>query len=324
MLLKFHLRTFFAVLYLMAAVACPSDPRKPIGQDLVAKVGDAAIEKGDFLAELIRMGALRISSEEERQPVIDFMLQKLIEEELLVLAASGAAIAVDRNEVDRAIRRDKEPFSNGAFRRMLHEERLTPQIYRKRVKRHLLIENYLSARFALLGEPSEQDLLSYYQQHKNEFQTPAQVRARQILLQTEEEAKYILGQIKKRKLNAEEAARKYSKAPEGENGGDLGWFAKDELPPIFDTCFGLKKGRRSDVVSSEYGFHIFELIDRRPQRIEPFKEVKSKIKNQLMRKAQQAAKQEILEDLKKKIEITTFPSILVEVGKALAENRAEN
>ena len=62
-------------------------------------------------------------------------------------------------------------------------------------------------------------------------------------------------------------ARKHSLSPDAKQGGDLGWFERGAMPPIFEqVCFALPEGKVSDVVASSYGFHLFKVIGRRPAR----------------------------------------------------------
>ena len=88
------------------------------------------------------------------------------------------------------------------------------------------------------------------------------IRVRHLLVKTEEEAELIRGDIRARKISFANAAQRYSIAPEGKGGGDLGWFSRGQLPKVFDSCFDLETKRLSKVVASDYGYHLFEVLER--------------------------------------------------------------
>ena len=103
----------------------------------------------------------------------------------------------------------------------------------------------------------------YYQENPQEFQRPEQVRVRQIVVATEEEAQKVLDKLLNEKADFAALARQKSTAPEAETGGDLGFFAMGEMPGEFNVVFGLPRGGISSVVKSPYGYHIFKLEEKR-------------------------------------------------------------
>jgi len=115
-----------------------------------------------------------------------------------------------------------------------------------------------------------------------------EIKARHILVPTEDEAKKLYAQIKKggdfEKLAKEKSTDKGS----GANGGELGWFTKDKMVPEFaDAAFKLKKGDISEPVKSEFGWHIIKVEDRRPVQIASFDEMKESLRGALANKAVQ-------------------------------------
>ena len=112
-------------------------------------------------------------------------------------------------------------------------------------------------------EISEMEVASYYERHRKEFDRPAQVRAWQIVVADEEEGKQILELLRDGRSFSEVAAE-YSLSPDSQNGGDLGFFGRGEMPPEFDeVVFKLPVNRLSDLVKTEYGYHIFMVEEKR-------------------------------------------------------------
>ncbi len=130
---------------------------------------------------------------------------------------------------------------------------------------------------------SAQEVRRYYLENPQEFEKPEQVRARQIVVSSEQEAKKVQD-ILQTQTDFAAVARAKSTAPEAERGGDLGYFAMGDMPAEFNVVFGLPKGGISGIVKSPYGYHIFKLEDRRKAgRIgldEAYKEIAEKLRRE--------------------------------------------
>jgi peptidyl-prolyl cis-trans isomerase C len=120
-------------------------------------------------------------------------------------------------------------------------------------------------------------------------QVPAEeeVHARHILVGTEDEAKAIEDQLKKGDDFAELAKQK-SKDPSGAaDGGDLGYFTKDQMVPEFaDAAFKLDKGQISDPIHTQFGWHIIKVEDKRTKPTPTFDQVKAQLANYVEHRAQ--------------------------------------
>jgi peptidyl-prolyl cis-trans isomerase C len=134
------------------------------------------------------------------------------------------------------------------------------------------------------------------------------IRARHILVGSEKEARDILDRLAKNE-KFEDLAKKYSLDGSKDYGGDLGYFTAPEMVPEFSkAAFALKTGETSQPVKTDFGWHIIRLEDRKMGAAQPYDQVKSAIRNVLLRKKVQevmnslraGAKIEIVdEDLKK-------------------------
>jgi peptidyl-prolyl cis-trans isomerase C len=114
-----------------------------------------------------------------------------------------------------------------------------------------------------------------------------EVSARHILVETEDEAKKILADLKKG-ADFLAIAKEKSKDPGSkENGGDLGFFGKDQMVPEFaNAAFKLDKGQLSEPVKSQFGWHIIRLDDKRKKQAPTFDQVKDQIQTFVQRRAQ--------------------------------------
>lgn len=278
---------------------CPSDPREREPPLVVATVGDTEIARPAFVAELSRAGVARIADEEQKRRLALEVLDRMIRQTLLYRAAQDAGVEVDTHDVERELGRAAAGYPPGMFQRVLHAEQLTLEQYEQRVRRRAVLEKYLRERFAKLPAPSEQEMRERWQSQSATQLRPERVRARQILAKTEEEARDLLAQVKRRTLSFEEAARRHSESPEKAKGGDLGWFTRGQMPPVFDTCFSLETGAMSDVVASEFGFHIFQVTDRQEAGPEPFEEARRRLEVELRQERQEQDLAAHTEELRK-------------------------
>jgi peptidyl-prolyl cis-trans isomerase C len=114
-----------------------------------------------------------------------------------------------------------------------------------------------------------------------------EVRARHILVQTEDEAKAILADLKKGG-DFEALAKEKSKDPgAAAQGGDLGYFTKEQMVPEFaEVAFKLEKGALSDPVKSQFGWHVIKVEDKRSKPAPAFEAVKEQVATYVTRKAQ--------------------------------------
>jgi peptidyl-prolyl cis-trans isomerase C len=125
-----------------------------------------------------------------------------------------------------------------------------------------------------------------YEDASKQITGEQEVHARHILVETEDEAKAIAGELKKG-ADFAELAKKKSKDPGASDGGDLGFFTKDQMVPEFSTvAFALEPGKISDPVKSQFGWHIIKVEEKRARKAPEFEQVKAQIETYVTRKAQ--------------------------------------
>jgi peptidyl-prolyl cis-trans isomerase D len=165
------------------------------------------------------------------------------------------------------------------------------QVPEKRVVRYALVDvNQLRQSIQI----SDDDLKKQYQQDIQQYQVPNRVHVEHILLMTvgktdaeveevHKKAEDILKQAQKA-AKFEDLAKKYSEDPgTKDKGGDLGWIIQGQTVAEFEkTAFGLEKGKISDLVKTQYGFHIIRVLDKETAHTKPFEEVKDSIKTPLL------------------------------------------
>jgi peptidyl-prolyl cis-trans isomerase C len=129
-------------------------------------------------------------------------------------------------------------------------------------------------------------LRKVYDEAAKQIGDEQEVRARHILVETEADAKALLAELKKGADFAALAKQK-SKDPGASEGGDLGYFTKDQMVPEFaEVAFKLNKGQTSDPVKTQFGWHIIKVEDKRKREVPSFDQVKPQLESYLVRKAQ--------------------------------------
>ena len=114
-----------------------------------------------------------------------------------------------------------------------------------------------------------------------------EVHARHILVDSEDEAKKLAAEARKPGVDFAELAKKNSKDPGAADGGDLGFFTKDQMVPEFsEAAFKLEPGQISDPVKTQFGWHVIKVEEKRPRKPPEFDQVKAQIETYVTRKAQ--------------------------------------
>ena len=151
-------------------------------------------------------------------------------------------------------------------------------------RNRLLMDNLLAAEGK--AATTDEAMKKVYDEAAKQISGEQEVHARHILVETEDEAKAIEGDLKKGADFAELAKTK-SKDPGAADGGDLGFFTKDQMVPEFSAvAFALEPGKISDPVKSQFGWHIIKVEEKRNRKAPDFEQVKPQIETYVTRKAQ--------------------------------------
>ena len=125
-----------------------------------------------------------------------------------------------------------------------------------------------------------------YEEASKQITGEQEVHARHILVETEDEAKAVKSELDKG-ADFAELAKKKSKDPGASDGGDLGFFTKDQMVPEFsEVAFKLEPGKISDPVKSQFGWHVIKVEEKRNRKAPDFQQVKAQIETYVTRKAQ--------------------------------------
>jgi peptidyl-prolyl cis-trans isomerase D len=174
--------------------------------------------------------------------------------------------------------------------KLYYEENKENYLTEPQVKLNFLVFPYVPEK---KPEINDEELEAFYRQNYNRYSIPEQRSARHILIKTaEEDTEDILSEKRVRAEQVLELARsgedfaelakQYSEGPTGPRGGDLGSFTRGRMvKPFEDSAFSLNEGEISDIVETQFGFHIIKLEKIEPAYTRTLEEVKSEIETQL-------------------------------------------
>ena len=153
-------------------------------------------------------------------------------------------------------------------------------------------------------EISDEQIKAYYDENPTLYST-TQVHASHILVKDEETAKQILAEVKANPDRFADLAReKSTDTVSAKKGGDLGTFGPGRMLPDFEkAAFALKPGETSDVVKTQYGYHIIRVTERKEGEQKPLDQVKEQIRAALRNRGLQERVQGHFEDLKKEADL---------------------
>src|SRR6202166_4855626 len=151
-------------------------------------------------------------------------------------------------------------------------------------RRRLLMDSLLATEGK--AATTDEAMKKVYDDAAKQITGEQEVHARHILVETEDEAKAIKAELDKG-ADFAELAKKKSKDPGASDGGDLGFFTKEQMVPEFSAvAFALEPGKISDPVKSQFGWHVIKVEGKRDRQPPDFEQVKGQIETYVARKAQ--------------------------------------
>jgi peptidyl-prolyl cis-trans isomerase C len=252
-------------------------------------------------------GKVIVSIDDEKVTVAQFNaeLDKIpMNMKMLVASQSGKKEFLDKLVVRKLLL--KEAKKAGVEKEKEFQDKLND------IKEQLVIESLLRKKVTAEAKFDDDTLQKFYDAHKEEFKRDKEIRTRQIVVGTEQEAKEIQTRIAKGEDFAE-LAKRFSMDPSAKtNGGDVGFHPRGSLIPEFEAAaFKLTKvGQVTPPVKTKLGYHIIKLEEMREGAIVPFPEVKEFIRQKMTQEKQTEVLKTYIEGLKKNAKIVINEDLL--------------
>ncbi|HUN55814.1 MAG TPA: peptidylprolyl isomerase [Smithella sp.] len=285
---------------LTAAFPVSGETKKNQTEEKVAVVNGVPIDRGEFDGEvfLIQRSALGLGKPLSCDNVVSIrreVLESMIRRELIYQAARKSGIKPDENTINKEINSLKQQFSSEAeYKSELSRRNIPEEILRARMIRNSSVQKYIEKEFARKVKVTDNEDLAYYEKNLNLFKQPLQFRVSQIFIQSDPKAENsrkqeLRGKAEKILKNLKNdqdfaaLAREYSDGQTRTAGGDLGYLRMGQTDKQFESkIFALKKGEITDIIETDYGFHIFKVTDIKPETILAFENVRDKIRQFLV------------------------------------------
>ena len=276
-------------------------------------------ERADILGQKYVGAPVSISE----QDLLKEALNMIIEEKLQIQEGKKFGFVIDEDAVDAAVEeiKKKNNLADGQLLEMLKREGRTLKSYKNHIRDQIMVSKITWFEIGNRVKVSEKSIIKYYKKNQKEFWEEGKVRARHILFISERgsfdeksrrsklrQAKKVLSEIRKGS-DFSKLAIKYSEDVSASSGGDVGFVKRGKMVREFEEAvFSLKPGQISDIVETEYGYHIIKVEEVLPGKTLTLKDVKNRIHKILSMQKQKQVYDDWINELKKSafIEVTLF------------------
>jgi peptidyl-prolyl cis-trans isomerase SurA len=320
LLKKFINQAFFAILLFLMFFNSDTAFAKVFDR-IVAKVNSEIITLSS-VNERVKLIKQKSRGGYKEEEILDEALNTIVEEKLQLQEAKKRGLVVDDSAVEAAVKdiEQKNGLQEGQLAVMLESEGRSMESYKNHIRDQILVSKVVRFELGNRVKISERKIAKYYHKNQKDFWEPGKARIRHILILTEEgmsvdkkKEKYLLVKSILREVkdgrDFAATAKKYSEDISASEGGDVGYVEKGKMVPEFENAvYRLKEGEISDIVETEYGYHIIKVDKVLAGRTLPLKDVKNKIRFILSSKKQNSSYEEWMNELKKTafIEISLF------------------
>lgn len=292
---------------------------KPVPEKLpevIARVNGESItrkEVEDYVKNLEGRAGGPIPAD-QRDRIYRGVIDQMVGYKLLLQEANARKVAVPAADVDARIAEVKKQFpSEDLFMQTLIDRKMSLDQMKADARKDLavarLIETEIAPKVAVKPGQAE----DFYEKNPDRFKEPEQVRASHILIgiqqdadaaaraQARAKAEGILKQVKAGKDFAALAREHSEDTGSAVTGGDLGFFPQGKMVgPFNDVAFSLKPGATSEVVETQFGFHIIKVEQKLPARTVPLDEVRSQVEQFLQHQNRETETEAFVKALKAK------------------------
>ncbi|RUA01466.1 MAG: peptidylprolyl isomerase [Deltaproteobacteria bacterium] len=290
-------------------------------KDQVAVVNGTVITRHELESEITlaknRMAAQgQPITEEVTKKISEQILNQLIDMELLLQESQKQKIEATDASVSEYIEKFKSRFkTTEAYEKALKELNVSEADLKEKTKKGLTVQALIEKEVISKIKIPDTDRRSFYDSNPQFFKKPEQVQARHILIKSsdkdekaqQDKALEKIKQVQKEvKAGGDFAAlaKKYSEGPSGKNGGDLGYFGRGQMvKPFEDAAFALEPGQTSDIVKTQFGYHLITVTGKKAASTTPYEEVKEKIGSHLKQQKTNELVKAYIESLKKNAKI---------------------
>ncbi len=298
----------------------PPPPPKPMPAELpeiLARVNGQPVTKVDFdrLVRNMEAGNGPIPAE-RRNEILRTALDQLITYNVMRQEANGRGLSVSDADIDAQLQQMQKQFPNDAeFKKALGARNTSVEQLKADARVDMVINKMMEAEVGTLAAATDAEARDFYDKNPDKFKQGETVRASHILIMANEKADEATKKSARTKIDAllkrarsgedfAKLAKESSDDGSKEQGGDLGFFQRGRMVPPFDeAAFNLTPGEISDIVTTEFGYHIIKLAERKDASMVPYEGVQAKIVEFLSNQKKQDRVEAFIQEARKKAKI---------------------
>ena len=243
-------------------------------------------------------------------------LEQAIGARLLLDRASQIELPVTASDIDAEVQKVvMQVGGEENYKKALAAQHITETEFRKELEKGARVNMLVNQACAHVADPTEDEVAAFYEAHKSEYVEEPKVLCQHILVkseandlpETKSAAFEKIREIRERILaggDFAEEAKAHSDCPSGREGGSLGWFGRGMMVPEFDkAAFEMKKGDVSDIVATQFGYHIIYKADEKGGGAQTLVDVHDQIKDLLRHEARGRAMDAFVSELREQAKI---------------------
>jgi peptidyl-prolyl cis-trans isomerase C len=292
--------------------------------DKVAVVDGTVISRAEYDKELTRFERQMTMSGRSPNPaemteMKQRVLEGLVDRELLKQDSKKKGITVSDADVNQQVTALRQKFPNEKdFSDTLTRMNLTEDGLKSQLRQDLIIKKLIDQQVASKVTISPEEMKEFYNSHSELFKAPVMVRASHILIKVEPnasdadkaKARERMVAIQQRIKKGEDfatVAKESSECPSAANGGDLDYFQQGQMvKPFEEVAFSLKPGTVSEIVETQFGYHLIMVTDKKDASTVAFDDVKAKLEDYMKQQKINEQLGQYVQQLKKDAKIQTF------------------
>jgi peptidyl-prolyl cis-trans isomerase C len=307
-----------AVTVLITCVSVPAFAQVS-ATDVVLTVNEEPVYSWEvgLLIPQIQQEMVRQGTQPEQDAVIQASMQRVVDSKLLAQEARRREMQPDDERVKAMMARiEQQAGGREKLDQTLSQFGMTYAMLEQSIRESDLVQVFIETTIEPEIVVTADEVEKFYNQNQQMFQRPEQVHARHILIKSGADAtadakataRAKAVSARKRAIAGEDfagLAKELSEGPSAPQGGDLGFFSREQMvAPFSEAAFALEVGQISEIVETQFGFHVIKVEEKRPASTMSLDEAREPLEQMLRQNASGQATSQVLDGLAEKATIT--------------------
>jgi len=295
----------------LSAIGCGLFDHEP--DDVIIEIGSISLTRDALKKEMEFMGGGMPVSGNHAEEIKTRLIRLIIDYYLIIEYAKENGISVSETAFQKNLKEIKKEYTENDFRETLLKGYIDLESWEDRLRNQLLVSKVIEQASEGVALPGYKEIQRYFLENRNDFRSPGMLRFRQIVCKSKKEAAELSERLRAGE-DMGELAGKYSIAPEAGNNGEVGWVARGDLDDSMESVlFLMQPGEISPVVKTAFGYHLFEVMARRPAGFKDLPQVMDEIETTLLRQRREVFHKKWLEKLRSESKVKINKKMLAEL-----------